>query len=205
MSQPELWNRRCANLWETVLIFIYSRDSKIALRLAMESIMVIWSVVDSILEWMISFSILTCAPREHFIDSFCSSAFGFLQFLLQHLVFSIFQKSYFLSCETINTFIIPVFGKALILSELFPIVSFAFFFHTHLWHRALLFLVAVSSLHLSQLRTETLLLSHRCCGKKSFASSSFVNSTLISSHFFHSQKSRGKVFSWFSQHRAERT
>lgn len=37
----------------------------------------------------------------------------------------------------------------------------------------------------------------------SFAFSSFVNSALISSHSFRSRKSRGKVFSWFSQHHAE--
>lgn len=171
----------------------------------MESTIVMWSVVESIVEWMVSFRILSRAPSEHFIHPFCCSAFGIFWFLLQHLFFLILRKSCVVSSKPINTTIIPVFEKAMVLSERFSIVSFAFGFHTHTTLPIQITAVTNHCILAGSFPTAyrtVAAVTQRLRGK-SFAFFSFVNSALISSHSFRSQKCRGEVFSWFSRHHAE--
>lgn len=147
---------------------------------------------------------LACAPHEHFIHPFCCSVFGFLQPLLQYLISWSFRN---LVSSLPNPWVPLLFrslGKLWYCLSSFSSCPLPFaFVHTPLS-------IQITAVTNHCIFTGSFPAAYRTVAaitqrlrEKSFAFSSSVNSALISSHSFHSQKSRGKVFSWFIQHLAE--
>lgn len=163
-----------------------------------------WNVVESILDKVFSFRMLTCAPHEHLSHPLSCSALVSYTFCFSTLFSWSFRNLVSSLLNPSIPLLLQSLGKPWCCVACFPscLLCFAFI------HSApLVQISAVTNPHIcvgslpAVCRTVAAITQR--LREDSFAFSSFVNSALISSHSFRSQTSRGKVFLWFRQHRAE--
>lgn len=166
MSQPELWNRRCANLWEIRLTSIYSRDSKVAVALAMGKTAYEMKCGREYFRMNSQFQSVDLCSTWPFNSSCFLFSLWFPSLSAPAPYFLDLSESCFLSSEPINSTIIAVLGKAMTGVVCFPswLLPFALV-HTASPVQISAVPDSLSLQDLSLLSTERVLPSHRRWGK----------------------------------------